>query len=98
MRVVVLADDKDNPTFYRIEAKIRYAESFATEVFDPGKSEIRQRTSKMSARSTSVRCRRERKSGAVLISKTEMGTRFQSPLSAMDLGSILRNGFSGDDY
>ena len=97
MRVLVFADSKDEPSFYRIEAKIRYSESFANIVFDPSKVDTPDNFEQV----REIYLRAVQKGDEIWGSfdfKNAEGQTISSSSNGFDTGMILRNGFSDIDY
>lgn len=97
MRVLVLADAKVNPSFYRIEAKIRYSEDFAKQIFNPEDSSVPVNFDQV----RTIYIRAVQKGSELWGSfdfQDENGATIISPLGDIDLARLLRDGFSNNDY
>ena len=91
MRVLVLADSKDSPSFYHIEGKIRYTESYANVLFDPTKSDSLENFEQV--REIYMRAiQKEDEIWGYFDFRDDGGTTVSSMLGAYDLGSVLKNG------
>ena len=96
MRVLVLADSKDSPSFYHIEGKIRYTASFANEIFNPEKDDIPENFEQV----REIYMRAIQKGNEIwgyFDFRDEFGDTIVSPVGSLDLGSILKNGFDDED-